>query len=273
MNRLAPTRSAAAAPTPVALVALCPYPRVDGTAPTGTIAFPPAGTAQYANSIICDYLITTGGIINLRFDRLSVESTFPLLDFPPSSPKLYTSVDKCDDYVQVYDGTSATGTLKGTFCGTLAPPVQTATSGSMFVRFTSSWSIYNDGRYSWGIAMSWWDDTVSGMLTPAPLQPSAYICVRVSKACIHCVCACSFVSLCVGASSRVCTERMRASCRPCRCVPRLPIPYRHVHRADGEHRNPTCGPVDPHHDHLRLHDHDKRADLPTLRLVYDRCWP
>lgn len=179
MNRLAPTRSAAAAPTPAALVALCPYPRVDGTAPTGTIAFPPAGTAQYANSIICDCLITTGGIINLRFDRLSVESTFPLLDFPPSSPKLYTSVDKCDDYVQVYDGTSATGTLKGTFCGTLAPPVQTATSGSMFIRFAASGRLDSPAN-PLGIAMSWWDDTVSGMLTPAPSQPSAYIRVRVS---------------------------------------------------------------------------------------------
>jgi hypothetical protein len=182
MNRLAPTRSAAAAPTPAALVALCPYPLVDGTAPNGTIRLPSAGTAPYVPNIICDYLITTGVPIHLRFDRLAVESTFPEIDFPPHSPKLYTSVDKCKDYVQVYDGTSATGTLKGTFCGTLAPPVQTATSGSMFVRFTASRHQFytNYERLPLGIAMSWWDDTVSGMLTPAPSQPSAYICVRVS---------------------------------------------------------------------------------------------
>jgi hypothetical protein len=84
-----------------------------------------------------------------------------------------------------------------------------------------------------------------------------------------------FQPLCVGASSRVRTRAQSACerCRPCRCVPRLPVPYRHVHRADWKLGLPTCWPVYPRSDHLRLHDHDKRSDLPTLRLVYDGWWP
>ena len=56
------------------------------------------------------------------------------------------------DYVFVYDGTSANGTLKGSFSGPAIPPIQTATSGSMFIRFTSD----SSGEAA-GVSMTWLD--------------------------------------------------------------------------------------------------------------------
>ncbi len=63
-----------------------------------------------------EYRITTGAPIYLRFYSFATESGY--------------------DTVEVYDGTSSSGTLKGSFSGTAIPPVQSATSGSMFIRFT-----------------------------------------------------------------------------------------------------------------------------------------
>ena len=60
--------------------------------------------------------------------------------------------EECCDFVEVYDGTSATGTLKGQFSGSAPPPIQTATSGSMFIRFTSDDSFAKDG-----VSMTWLD--------------------------------------------------------------------------------------------------------------------
>jgi hypothetical protein len=60
----------------------------------------------------------TGAPIYLRFDKFAAEAIF--------------------DCVCVYDGTSATGTLLGKFSGTTILTVQTVTSGSMFIRFTST---------------------------------------------------------------------------------------------------------------------------------------
>jgi hypothetical protein len=64
------------------------------------------------------------------------------------------------DFVEVYDGTSATGTLKGQFSGSAPPPIQTATSGSMFIRFTSDVSAARRG-----VSMTWLDAMPD---TPAP---------------------------------------------------------------------------------------------------------
>jgi hypothetical protein len=122
--------------------AACPYGASNFTAPTGTIAIPPAGTATYANRAVCDYIITTGAPIYLRFDSFGTEANW--------------------DFVKVYDGTSAAGALKGAFSGTAIPPFQVAASGSMFIRFTS-----DGGTVSRGVAMTWLDTIPAGP-TPSP---------------------------------------------------------------------------------------------------------
>ena len=119
----------------------CPYGAGVFSAPNGTIAIPPAGTASYANSVTCEYRITTGAPIYLRFDTFATEAKF--------------------DYVYVYDGTSATGTLLGNFSGAAIPAIQTATSGSMLIRFTSD----SSGEAA-GVSMTWLD------VMPVTLAPT-----------------------------------------------------------------------------------------------------
>jgi hypothetical protein len=128
-------------PTSLAPANTCPYGAGVFSAPNGTIAIPPAGTASYANSVTCEYLITTGAPIYLRFDTFATEANY--------------------DYVYVYDGTSAVGTLLGKFSGTAIPVIQTATSGSMFIRFTSDVVVV-----AAGVSMTWLD------IMPATLSPT-----------------------------------------------------------------------------------------------------
>ncbi len=98
------------------------------TTPNGTITIP----TYYASSVTCEYTITTGAPIYLRFDSFETEG--------------------CCDFVEVYDGTSANSTLKGTFSGLCIPAVQAATSGSMFIRFSSD----SIGEAA-GVSMTWLD--------------------------------------------------------------------------------------------------------------------
>ncbi len=118
--------------------ATCPYGAGTFTAPTGTITIP----ADYAASVTCEYLITTGAPIYLRFDLFATEADY--------------------DFIYVYDGASFTGTLLGKFSGTATPRIQIATSGSIFIRFTS------DSGYAKGAIGMSWSDT---MPTPAPTTP------------------------------------------------------------------------------------------------------
>ena len=120
--------------------AVCPYGAGNFTAQTGTITIPSAGTANYAISVTCEYRITTGVPIYLRFNSFATESSF--------------------DFVEVYDGTSSSGTLKGKFSGTVIPAIQTATSGSMFIRFTS-----DSGTVAAGVSMTWLD-TMPATVSP-----------------------------------------------------------------------------------------------------------
>ena len=110
-------------PTPVAP---CPYGAGTFTSQTGTISIP----SSYSNRLTCDYRISTGTTINLRFSSFSTESDY--------------------DYVEVYDGSSTSGTSLGSFSGTSIPGTQTANSGSMFIRFTS-----DSGMSGSGVSMSW----------------------------------------------------------------------------------------------------------------------
>jgi hypothetical protein len=125
--------------------AACPYGAGAFTSPTGTIAIPPAGTGTYANSVVCEYMITTGAPIYLRFDSFATEAGM--------------------DTVKIYDGTSATGAPTGTFSGTAIPPVQVATSGSMFIRFTSDSNVVRAG-----VAMSWSSSVLTQVPTLAPTE-------------------------------------------------------------------------------------------------------
>ncbi len=110
---------------------MCPYEGGAFTLQTGTIDIPPDRTATtYGNSVWCEYVITTGAPIYLRFDSFATEAQY--------------------DYVEVYDGTNATGARKGKFSGTSIPPMQTATSGSMFIRFVS-----DSNQVTTGVSMTW----------------------------------------------------------------------------------------------------------------------
>jgi hypothetical protein len=115
--------------------ATCPYGAGTFTDPTGDIIIPD----QYAGSVTCDYLITTGAPIYLSFASFATESGW--------------------DFVFVYDGASVNGTLLGKFSGTATPGTQIAMSGSMFIHFTS------DKRDALGGIVMTWSDVVP---TPAP---------------------------------------------------------------------------------------------------------
>jgi CUB/sushi domain-containing protein len=121
--------------------AACPYGAGTFTAQTGTITIPSAG-GNYAISVTCEYRITTGAPIYLRFDSFATELYY--------------------DFVEVYDGRSSSGTFKGKFSGTVIPAIQTATSGSMFIRFTS-----DSGNVAAGVSMTWLD------AMPATLSPTS----------------------------------------------------------------------------------------------------
>jgi hypothetical protein len=116
----------------------CPYGGDNFTQHTGSITIP----ANYASNVRCEYLITTGKTIYVRFDWFSTEG--------------------CCDFVEVYDGTSVKGRLLGKFSGTTTPDVLTAKSGSIFVRFTSDHS-----ASAAGVGMRWLDTP------PATLAPTS----------------------------------------------------------------------------------------------------
>lgn len=80
-----------------------------------------SGANHYNNNSTCSWLIqpsTPNNYIALRFTQFSVESV--------------------NDYVKIYDGTSATGRLIGTYSGETLPSVVLATSGAMFITFTTN---------------------------------------------------------------------------------------------------------------------------------------
>ena len=99
-------------------------------------------TGNYSNSRNCSFLIdpTCADSISLTFSSFSLES--------------------CCDRVYVYDGNSASGTLLYSGGGYSIPAMQTATSGSMFVRFTTDGSVTSSG-----FAASW--TTVTTGAAPA----------------------------------------------------------------------------------------------------------
>ena len=93
-----------------------------------------SGTNKYCNNSNCSWLIQPpqANSVSLRFTNFNVEAAS-------------TDGQSIYDAVEVYDGTSASGTLLGRFAGNAIPPVVTANSGSMFVKFFSDLSVNDSG--------------------------------------------------------------------------------------------------------------------------------
>ncbi|MBI2969081.1 MAG: Ig-like domain-containing protein [Bacteroidetes bacterium] len=96
------------------------------TTPTGSFD-DGSGASEYLVNTNCEWLIQPVAVSNiaLHFTAFNTESGY--------------------DFVKVYDGTSSGGSLLGSFSGNTLPPVVTATSGAMFVQFTSDGSVNADG--------------------------------------------------------------------------------------------------------------------------------
>jgi hypothetical protein len=126
----------------VRCAATCPYGAGTFTEPNGTITIP----ADYASSVTCEYRITTGAPIFLRFDSFATEASY--------------------DTVTVYDGTSAfKPTRLGVFSGAIIPGIQYAASGSIFLRFQS-----DSSDAAGGVTIAW--STYMATLAPTTLAPT-----------------------------------------------------------------------------------------------------
>ena len=107
------------------------------TADYGTIS-DGSGTNNYCNNSNCSWLIQPP-------NATSVTLNFTAFDLEQPSVDGVTIFD----VVEVYDGTSSSAPLLNKFFGNNIPPAVTSTSGSMFIKFTSSisgtyqgWSAY-----------------------------------------------------------------------------------------------------------------------------------
>jgi hypothetical protein len=122
------------------------------------------GTGNYANSATCTWTITTGNpAIYLTFAEFAVE---------------YAS-GCTSDALKVYDGTSVSAPLLATFCGTSSASFEypgigkecaKATSGSMFIRFTS-----NAANVDTGFAATWDSPTPSPSPTSSPTPAPTFV--------------------------------------------------------------------------------------------------
>ena len=86
-----------------------------------------SGVANYGNNLNCSWLINpaSSSVVVLNFDEFNTESS--------------------QDIVKVYDGTSTSGTLLGTFSGSNLPGMLIANSGSMYITFSTNGSVTKPG--------------------------------------------------------------------------------------------------------------------------------
>ena len=101
---------------------------IDSTNATSGLLFDSGGSiGNYSNNENCSFLINPGCAIDvtLTFSSINMES--------------------CCDRIRVYDGIDATGTLLLTATGSTIPGPVTASSGSMFITFTSDGSVVYSG--------------------------------------------------------------------------------------------------------------------------------
>lgn len=96
------------------------------TTPTGSFN-DGSGLSNYSNNLACTWLIQPAGAtnINANFTTLLTELN--------------------NDIVNVYNGTSNTAPLIGSYSGSTLPPAFNANSGSMFVEFITNGSVVNQG--------------------------------------------------------------------------------------------------------------------------------
>lgn len=100
-----------------------PRPACSGTttltAASGTFDDGTTATTNYTNNLNCSWLIQPAGasIVSLSFNRIATANF---------------------DEVVVYDGTSNTAPVLGTYSGSTLPPTITSTGGAMFVEFTTN---------------------------------------------------------------------------------------------------------------------------------------
>ena len=108
---------------------------LSSNAESGTIYDSGGAGGSYSNNENCGFLIQPPSSLNtiiLNFSEFSVE---------PSNSFWGTIYD----YLDIYDGTSASDTLIGRFYGATLPSSVTATSGSMYLRFISDLSLIYPG--------------------------------------------------------------------------------------------------------------------------------
>jgi len=108
-----------------------------------------SGTQQYADNLNCSWLISPqgSGSITLTFGAFDTENGL--------------------DLVRVYNGTSDQSPLIATYSGSSLPAAVTASSGRMFVKFTTDGSVQGQG----------WTATYTCGSTPPPNQ-SGYNCIN-----------------------------------------------------------------------------------------------
>ena len=96
------------------------------TAATGTVT-DNSGASNYLNNMSCEKLIqpSDGGTITLTFTAFNTEAGY--------------------DFVRVYDGSTTSSPLLGTYSGTSLPPALTSSGGSMLIRFTTDWGVVAAG--------------------------------------------------------------------------------------------------------------------------------
>jgi Zn-dependent metalloprotease len=92
-----------------------------------------SGSNNYCNNMSCSWLLqptgaTTVSLVFTEFD----------LELPAEDGTMY-------DYIEVFNGTNSSAPLLGKFSGGNLPPTITSTGGSMFVRFTTDFSVTRPG--------------------------------------------------------------------------------------------------------------------------------
>jgi cubilin len=102
------------------------------------------GEGYYSNNAVCSWLISTGTRITLTFSQFSTEAGY--------------------DHVHVYDGSSS-GYLLRVLDGNAIPGPIVATSGSMFIEFSSDFSVTSEG-----FSATWAADAPTTVPTPAPTR-------------------------------------------------------------------------------------------------------
>lgn len=126
------------------------------TAANGLLYDSGGPTGNYQNSENCSLLISPvcASSITLSFSTFQTENGF--------------------DYLRVYDGTNASGTLLMNLSGTSSPAPVTATSGSMFISWSSDGSvIYSGIAASWASVITSSSPPVADFVVQDPTPPLA----------------------------------------------------------------------------------------------------